>query len=70
MTLFEKIYWTLFVINCVLGLIAMFLAIFDYDEYCWIAEPLLFQILLTIGYLILKLILSIWGIHIELFPSI
>lgn len=72
MTLFEKIYWTYFVISCIMFLIAYFieedsdgLIDLEWMEFLW---P--FQIFLTMCYWILKLILWIWGIHISLFPSI
>ena len=70
MTLFEKIYWTCFVISFVLYLVGWFLYCNDYDEILWLIDPFSFQIVLTVGYGIVKLILWFWGIHIDLFPSI
>lgn len=73
MTLFEKIYWTLLVINCVLAFISMFqeIEIVNVEiDLEWLRGFLELQIIFTVGYWILKLILCIWGIHISLFPSI
>ena len=73
MTLFEKIYWTLLVINVVLAIISLFQVIEIVNveiDLEWLYGFLLLQIIFTVGYWILKLILWIWGIHISLFPSI
>lgn len=73
MTLFEKIYWTLLVINIVLAIISLFQGIEIVNveiDLEWLCGFLGLQITFTVGYLILKLILWIWGIHISLFPSI
>ena len=73
MTLFEKIYWTLLVINIVLAIISLFqeIEIVNVEiDLEWLYGFLELQILFTVGYWILKLILWIWGIHISLFPSI
>ena len=73
MTLFEKIYWTLLVINIVLAIISLFqeIEIVNVEiDLEWLYGFLGLQIIFTVGYWILKLILWIWGIHISLFPSI
>lgn len=70
MTLFEKIFWTYFVISSVLFLIGWFLYCCDYDELLWLTEPFSALVVLIVGYWIVKLILWFWGIHIDLFPSI
>ncbi len=73
MTLFEKIYWTLLVINIVLAIISLFedIEIVNVEiDLEWLYGFLELQIIFTVGYWILKLILWIWGIHISLFPSI
>lgn len=73
MTLFEKIYWTLLVINIVLAIISLFqeIEIVNVEiDLEWLYGFLILQIIFTVGYWILKLILWIWGIHISLFPSI
>ena len=73
MTLFEKIYWTLFVVNSVLALISVLksMDIIDVDiDLEWLHIFLVLQMIFTVGYWILKLILFIWGVHISLFPSI
>ena len=73
MTLFEKIYWTLLVINIVLAIISLFqeIEIVNVEiDLEWLYGFLVLQIIFTVGYWILKLILWIWGIHISLFPSI
>lgn len=73
MTLFEKIYWTLFVVNMIL---AVFACIFDESEIFeneealgWAAFLIIVQVVGTFGYLIVKLLLWIWGASIDLFPS-
>ena len=70
MTLFEKIYWTLFVINLVLALIAIICNLSEVGDLDWLCAFFEMQIIFTVGYWIIKLILWIWGIHISLFPSI
>ena len=73
MTLFEKIYWTLLVINIVLAIISLFqyIEIVNVEiDLEWLCGFLELQIIFTVGYWILKFILWIWGIHISLFPSI
>lgn len=73
MTLFEKIYWTLLVINIVLAFISLFqeIEIVNVEiDLEWLYVFLGLQVIFTVGYWILKLILWIWGIHISLFSSI
>lgn len=70
MTLFERIYWTLFVINSVLALIAIICNLGEIGDLDWLGGFIGLQVIFTIGYWIVKLVLWIWGIHIILFPSI
>lgn len=69
MTIFEKIYFTLLIINCLL----MFVGFILEDRY-YIGENLenLFigQIGLTIIYEFVRAILFMWGVSVDLFPSI
>lgn len=73
MTLFEKIYFTCLVLNIVFFILRQ-LEVFE--EWCdvidleWLGYLLGFQIELTGVYLVVKLILWIWGVNIDLFPSI
>ena len=75
MTLFEKIYFTCLALNIVLFILdrmEVFEWLFDaniIDLEC-LSYLLGFQIVLTIGYLVVKFILWIWGINIDLFPSV
>ena len=69
MTLFEKIYWTWFVVSIVLFFI--FLAMEgDLDALVLLFAPIEIWIAFTIGYWIVKLILWMWGIDISLFPNL
>lgn len=75
MTLFEKIYFTCLILNIVffiLGQMDVFGWLLDANiiDIEWLSYLLGFQIVLTIGYLVLKFILWIWGINIDLFPCI
>lgn len=74
MTLFEKIYFTCLVLNIVLfilGQMGVLEELYDYGiDLEWLGYLLAFQVVLTVGYLIVKLILWIWGINIDLFPCI
>ena len=74
MTLFEKIYFTCLILNIVfffLGQTGAFEELYDYDiDLEWLGYLLGFQIGLTVCYLVVKLILWIWGINIDLFPCI
>lgn len=73
MTLFEKIYFTCLILNIVffiLRQIGVLDELYDIIDLEWLGYLLEFQISLTICYLILKFILWIWGINIDLFPSV
>lgn len=73
MTLFEKIYWTLFALNAILAALAYILGeerIVENETILgWVAIPIVIQVAGTFGYLIVKLFLWIWGVSIDLFPS-
>lgn len=73
MTLFEKIYWTLFVLNAILAALACILDesmnVDDKEVLGWVVIPIVVQVVGTFGYLIVKLFLWIWGVSIDLFPS-
>lgn len=73
MTLFEKIYWTLFVLNVILAALAYILdesmIVDDKEVLGWAAIPIVVQVVGTFGYLIVKLFLWIWGGSFDLFPS-
>lgn len=71
MTLFEKIYFTCLALNVMFFILAEL----DVFEDCsmdleWLGDLLGYQVVLTLGYLVVKLILYIWGIDINLFPCI
>lgn len=75
MTLFEKIYFTCLVLNIIfliLGLLGVYEEWYDIKniDLEWLGLLFGFQMGLTICYLIVKLILWIWGINIDLFPCI
>lgn len=71
MTLFEKIYLTILIINVALCIINGIGSIDGFPTVIdWAEETFGLQILLTLAYLVVKLVLWIWGIHIDLFPSI
>ena len=71
MTLFEKIYWTSWIVSILSWFIGCWLE--DFSEFFNIADILKslieFELFFIIGYWIVKLVLWIWGIHISLFPS-
>ena len=69
MTLFEKIYFTCAVIFIVLFIISLMDEFVDFDVE-WLACFFEIQLELTIGYEIVRLLLYIWGVRIDLFPSI
>ena len=73
MTLFEKIYWTLFVTNAILAAFSYILGeeriVEDEEVLGWVAIPIVVQVVGTFGYLIVKLFLWIWGVSVDLFPS-
>ena len=66
MTVFEKIYWTLWFVGEFLE--REFFA-FDYITE-FFKGIIKFNLIFIIGYWIVKLVLWIWGIHICLFPSL
>lgn len=73
MTTFEKIYWTSWIVNVLLWFVGEFLEIefSDFDDIADLLKCLIeLDVIFTIGYWIVKLVLWIWGIHIDLFPSI
>lgn len=73
MTLFEKIYWTYWIVSILLWFVGQWLEseFSEFDDIAVILEGLIeLEIFFTIGYWIVKLILCIWGIHICLFPSL
>ena len=67
MTLFEKIYFTCLVVNIVLLLIACCL---ESGNSVKLGIPFTIQFILTILYMVVKLILLIWGVEIHWFPSV
>lgn len=73
MTLLEKIYWTLLVLNVILFAIFSFLddEWVDKHEYVckWMVIPFISQVGGTFLYLIMKLLFWIWGESIDAFPS-
>lgn len=73
MTLFEKIYWTSWIVSVVLWFVGAFLEreFSEFDEIADLLKGLIeLDVIFTIGYWIVKLVLCIWGIHICLFPSL
>lgn len=73
MTVFEKIYWTSWIVSILLWFVGKFLEK-EFSEFDNIADFLQclieLDVFFTIGYWIVKLVLWIWGIHICLFPSL
>ncbi len=73
MTLFEKIYWTSWVVSIVLWFVGKWLER-EFSEFDDIADILScfiwLDLIFTVGYWVVKLVLWIWGIHICLFPSL
>ena len=73
MTVFEKIYWTSWIVSVLLWFVGMWLEI-EFSEFDDIADILKclieLDVIFTIGYWIVKLVLCIWGKHICLFPSL
>ena len=71
MSLFEKIYFTCYVITFIPFCIGMVIAIAgDEDTGVMLCEPFAIQVILTILYLVVKLTLRIWEIDLDWFPSI
>lgn len=73
MTVFEKIYWTSWIVAIVLWFVGEYLEK-DFSEFDIIANILKdfieLEVFFIIGYWIVKLVLCIWGIHICLFPTL
>ena len=67
MTLFEKVYFTCLIINIVLLFVACCL---ESDDGIKVIQPFVIQFILTILYIVVKLILLIWGVEIHWFPSL
>ena len=73
MTVFEKIYWTSWIVNILLWFVGQWLEreFSEFDDIAAILEGLIeLNVIFTIGYWIVKLVLWIWGIHICLFPGL
>ena len=72
MTVFEKIYWTSWVVNILSWFIGVWLEeeFYEYDIADFLKCLIKLDVIFTIGYWIVKLVLFIWGIHICLFPSL
>lgn len=73
MTVFEKIYWTSWIVSILLWFVGRYLEIefSEFDNIAALLEGLIeLEVFFIIGYWIVKLVLWIWGIHISLFPSI
>lgn len=73
MTIFEKIYWTSWVVSALLLLVGEYLEreFSEFDDIADFLKGLIeLDVIFTIGYWIVKLVLWIWGIHICLFPSL
>jgi hypothetical protein len=72
MTVFEKIYWTSWIVSVLLWFVGESLER-EFSETDDIADLLKgfigLEVVFIIGYWIVKLVLWIWGIHICLFPS-
>lgn len=73
MTLFEKVYWTLLVMNAILAALSIILddsGVFENEEILGrMMLPMVVQVIATFGYLIVKLLFWIWGESFDLFPS-
>lgn len=73
MTVFEKIYWTSWIVSALLWLVGEYLEreFSEFDDIADFLKGLIeLDVIFTIGYWIVKLVLWIWGIHICLFPSL
>ena len=71
MTIFEKIYFTCLIISIVLFCIGCIIAVAgDESIGMMLCEPFGIQLILTILYLVVKLILLIWGVEMHWFPSL
>ena len=66
--MFEKIFLTSLVISCLLCVIAL---IFENEPFGMFSGTYFtFHIVFILGYLVVKFIGLIWGVDIDLFPSI
>ena len=73
MTVFEKIYWTSWIVNILLWFAGAWLEkeFSEFDDIAALLEGLIeLDVIFTVGYWIVKLVLWIWGVHISLFPSL
>lgn len=73
MTVFEKIYWTSWIVSILSWFVGRLLEkeFSEFDNIATILECLIeLDVIFTIGYWIVKLVLWIWGIQICLFPSL
>lgn len=73
MTVFEKIYWTSWIVCVLLWFVGEWLER-EFSEFDHIADILKgfigLEVFFIIGYWIVKLVLYIWGINICLFPTL
>lgn len=73
MTVFEKIYWTSWVFSILLWFVGVWLEK-EFSELDDIADILKgfigLEVFFIISYLVVKLVLCIWGVHICLFPTL
>ena len=73
MTVFEKIYWTSWIVSVLSWFVGVWLEreFSEFDDIAELLEGFIeLEVIFVFGYWIVKLILWIWGIHISLFPSI
>jgi hypothetical protein len=72
MTIFEKIYWTSWIVSVLSWFLGNWLEdeFLEYDFTDFLKCLIGLDVFFTIGYWIVKLVLWIWGIHICLFPSL
>ena len=72
MTLFEKIYWTSWIVSVLLWFVGELLEreFSEFDIACILKGLMELEVFFIIGYWIVKLVLYIWGIHICLFPTL
>lgn len=73
MTVFEKIYWTSWIVSVLSWFVGEFLEgeFSEFDDIAVILKSLIeLEVFFIFGYWIVKLVLWIWGIHISLFTSI
>lgn len=73
MTVFEKIYWTSWIVSILLWFVGCWLErdFSEFDDIAALLKGLIeLEVFFIIGYWIVKLVLWIWGIHICLFPTL